>query len=123
MDSTITVKGQLLDGVLFDDLVHVEFEIRPPSVEDQLLAIEDVAASAPGGEEDDAPTDKGVHEARIRLAMVIRQIVSLGTLTGEQLSYGWLRHHLSPDDFDVLYRMSEEARKKRRALPRAGASS
>ncbi|EHP39428.1 hypothetical protein OR16_31754 [Cupriavidus basilensis OR16] len=117
METTITVKGQLLDGVAYDDLVHVEFEIRPASVEDQLLALEDVAADST-----DEDVDKGVHEARIRLAMVVRQIVSLGTIPREKISYAWLRHWLSPDDFDVLYQKSEEARKKRRALPKAGAT-
>ncbi len=118
METTITVKDQLLDGVAFDDALHVEFEIRPATVEDQLCAIEDVAA-----ESTDQDVDSGVHEARIRLAMLVRQILSLGTIPRENISYAWLRNRLSPDDFDILYKKSEEARKKLRALPKAGATS
>ncbi|CAH0445504.1 hypothetical protein LMG10661_01722 [Ralstonia syzygii subsp. syzygii] len=112
--ATMSVKGSLVDGVVYEGLVHVDFEIRAVVVEDQLAAIEAVAA-----ESTELDVDKGVRDARTRVATLVAQLVFLGSIPREALTYAWLRNALSPDDVDVLYNAAEEAAKKRRALPKA----
>ncbi|QOK91578.1 hypothetical protein HF908_08860 [Ralstonia pseudosolanacearum] len=116
--ATMSVKGTLVDGVVYEGLVHVDFEIRAVVVEDQLAAIEAVAA-----ESTELDADKGVRDARTRVATLVSQLVFLGTIPREALTYAWLRNVLSPDDVDILFEKAEEAAKKRRAQPKANATT
>lgn len=97
--AVVTVSGELPDGVEVDGQVHRAFTLRPPKVRDNAEAVDEVGAT---------------NAVALSAAILARQIVTLGTLKPEQITYD-LVAEMHPEDFNVLEAKAQELEKKRKA--------
>lgn len=103
----MTEKGQLLYGVEFpagSGVLHYDFEMRLPTVGDNIAAIEDQGVGS---------------NMRLNAAMLARSLVALGSIPAEEISYTLLAQHMVDDDFDVLAAARDQLKKKR-MRPKSG---
>lgn len=116
--------GSLKVGVFYNGELHIDFVLRPANVEDNLFAIMECGL-IPDGERKPGEVRPGdlVHNMRTGLAMVSRQVLSLGTIPAHVINYKFLLENLDPADLDVLYEANDRLKKKRAELPIAGATS
>jgi hypothetical protein len=102
--------GTLTTGVVVEGVVHRDFELRLPTVQDNIDAVDLVG------------TTNGV---ALNAAILASQLVKLGSLAPAQIDYE-LFIQLHPSDFNVLEAAASELEKKRvlaaRALPTGTAS-
>lgn len=91
--------GTLDTGVVVDGLMHRNFELRLPTVRDNIDAVDEVGSH------------NGV---ALNAAILARQLVSLGTLKPEQIDFD-LVATMHPLDFNLLEAASTELEKKRLA--------
>jgi phage FluMu protein gp41 len=98
MSQALTISGELPGGVEVDGVMHFDFTLRLPTVLDNVEAVDEV----------------GAHNAMALSASILtRQIVKLGTLKGEQITYD-LVVGMHPSDFNVLEIKAQELEKKRK---------
>lgn len=102
----MNVTGTLTRGLRIGDAVHKAFELRAATTGDLLDA------------EADAPVD---HRLGFRTALLARQIVKLGSLSGP-LDFKLLRG-LHPADFDELSRAQQQADEEGNAEPSSSSPS
>lgn len=95
----ITQTGKLTYGVEVDGVTHTDFELRLPTIGDNIDAVEKVGATS---------------NLKVHLAMMASCLVRLGTLPAEQVTYELLSQNLVDDDFDVLVAKEAELKKKRK---------
>jgi len=117
-DTGMTVSGSLPLGIVVDGVRHCKFVLRLASVDDNFYALEQVGVEA--GDDLVGPLSNAM---RIGLAMFSRQLLSLGGIPLERIDYAFLRQHLAPTDYDVLWEANESLKKKRNALPEYEATS
>jgi hypothetical protein len=103
----MTEKGRLTYGVEFDGTLHHEFELRLPTVADNIAAIEEVGA------------DK--HMA-LTVSMLARSLVRLGDIPPEAIDTELL-NGMVDEDLDVLVLAQDALKKKRRALSAPSATT
>lgn len=94
----ITQTGTLKYGIEVDGVMHTDFELRLPTIGDNIDAVEQVGATS---------------NLKVHLAMMARCLVRLGTLSKEQVTYELLSQNLVDDDFDVLVAQEQALKKKR----------
>jgi hypothetical protein len=94
----ITQTGKLKYGIEVDGVTHTDFELRLPTIGDNIDAVEQVGATS---------------SLKVHLAMMARTLMRLGTLPAEQVTYELLLQNLVDDDFDVLVAQEMELKKKR----------
>ena len=99
MSKGLTITGTLEQGALVDGVRHRDFELRLPTVGDNVDAIDEVGSH------------NGV---AVGAAMLARQLVRLGTLDRTQISYDLLCT-LHPGDYNELDAAGAELEKKRKA--------
>lgn len=102
--------GRLTTGVLVDGIVHLDFELRLPTVRDNIDAVDEVG------------TTNGV---ALSAAILACQLVKLGSLKPKQIDFE-LVTNMHPADFNQLEAASTELEKKRLAAalpPPAGTAS
>lgn len=94
----LTITGTLRYGVEFDGKVHRAFELRLPTIGDNIAAIEEVG-----------------HESSLKLsvALLARTVVKLGDIPAEAVDYALLTEHMVDDDYDVLAEKRDALKKKR----------
>jgi hypothetical protein len=97
----ITQTGKLTYGVEVDGVVHTEFEMRLPTIADNIAAVEKVGLGS---------------NLKVHVAMMAHTLVKLGTLPPENITYELLTSGLVDDDFDVLAAAEQTLKKKRREL-------
>lgn len=95
----LTFTGTLAEGAEVDGVFHREFELRLPTVGDNVDAIDQVG---------------GHNGTALSAALLARQLVRLGTLEPKQITYDLLCT-LHPADFNQLDAASGELEKKRKA--------
>ncbi len=93
-----TLKGQLMYGVLFEDKLHTDFEIRLPLMKDNIRAVERYG-------------DKST--LAVSVAVMAEAIVSLGSIPKEKITLELLEDGLVEDDFDILNEAFKTLKKKR----------
>ncbi|HDR9099667.1 TPA: phage tail assembly protein [Burkholderia vietnamiensis] len=93
----ITQTGQLTYGIEHDGVVHFDFEIRVPTVADNIAALEEVGADS---------------NLRVSTAMYARCLTKLGTIPQDELTYAFLSTGMVDDDFDVLSSAMTAVKKK-----------
>lgn len=108
MTEPLTISGELPDGVEVDGVLHRDFTLRLPKVRDNAEAVDEVGAT------------NGI---ALSAAIMARQLVKLGTLKPEQITFD-LVADMHPSDFNVLETKLQELEKKRRdrAAKRASTS-
>lgn len=119
----VTEQGKLPIGVMLNDGLHTEFELRPATLADTYKA----AAAVPVPE-----TLTGNDAARVAYqmavddAVIMSQLIRLGTLSPIP-SPSVLAAELDPDDMAVLRQAAEDVKKKfrvsRSSLPCTGEPS
>lgn len=95
----LTETGTLAQGVEVDGALHREFELRLPTLGDNIDAVDEVG---------------GHNGVAINAALLARQLVRLGTLKPEQITYELLCS-LHPKDFNQLDAAGDALEKKRMA--------
>lgn len=90
---------QLIYGIDHDGKQHVDFELRVPTIGDNIDAITSAGAA---------------NELAINVALLACCLVRLGGIPREVMTYGFLRANLVDDDYDVLWGALTEVKKKRR---------
>ncbi|KUG24575.1 hypothetical protein ASZ90_005605 [hydrocarbon metagenome] len=83
----ITEKFKLPDGIEYEGKIHREVELRPQKVGDSINALEDERAQT--------------NEAYLGLAVLARQIISLGSIPKDKITAELLMD-LSEDDMVVI---------------------
>lgn len=91
--------GTLVTGVMVDGVHHRDFELRLPTVQDNIDAVDEVGAH------------NGV---ALNAAIFARQLVKLGSLKPEQITFD-LVAGMHPADFNKLEAAASELEKKRLA--------
>lgn len=91
--------GALETGALVDGVTHRDFELRLPTVRDNIDAVDEVGST------------NGV---ALSAAILARQLVRLGTLKPEQITFD-LVADLHPSDYNQLEEAAAELEKKRKA--------
>ena len=91
--------GTLVSGVLVDGSHHRDFELRLPTVQDNIDAVDEVGSH------------NGV---ALNAAIFARQLVKLGGLKPEQITFE-LVAGMHPSDFNQLEAAATELEKKRLA--------
>lgn len=99
MSSSLTIDGELPGGVEIDGELHRAFTLRLPTVRDNAEAIDEVGAS---------------NAVNLSAAILARQLVKLGTLKPEQITFDVLAD-MHPEDFNVLETKATELEKKRKS--------
>ena len=108
MNLGMTETGSLEEGVKVDGVVHRDFELRSPTLQDNIEAVDEVG---------------GHHGVAVNAALLARQLLRLGTLDRKQISYDLLCT-LHPADYNILDAAAARLEKKRRdALASARPSS
>lgn len=95
----LTITGTLPEGALVDGVRHRDFELRLPTLSDNVDAIDEVG---------------GHNGVAVSAALLSRQLVRLGTLDRKQINYDLLCT-LHPSDYNHLDAVSGELEKKRKA--------
>lgn len=119
--SVLVEAGRLTIGVVHNGFRHCDFTLRLATVEDNFYALEQV-----GLDTDEAAqelTTAVSRSMRVNLAMFSQQLLTLGGIPQDQISYAMLRQNLAPADYDVLWDKNEALKKKRTELPEFGAIS
>lgn len=96
---SLTQTGELVTGALVDGVAHRAFELRLPTVRDNIDAVDEVG---------------GHNGVALGAAILARQLVKLGTLKPEQIDFD-LVASLHPQDFNLLEGAAGELEKKRLA--------
>ncbi|WP_311515259.1 hypothetical protein [Oligella urethralis] len=91
-------KGRLQYGVQFDGKWHYDFEVRIPTVKDNIIAVEQYG------------TLSGI---RVSFAMMVACINYLGDIPKEKLTLDFLMDGIVDADFDALEQAIIRAKKKR----------
>ncbi len=94
--NSLTQTGEFPIGLLIDGVRHQDFELRPPTVGDNIDAAQEVE------------TDSALE---LSTAVYARQLVKLGTLAPERIDASLLRQ-LNPMDWNALEAADGELRKK-----------
>ncbi|AMG89701.1 phage tail assembly protein [Bordetella bronchiseptica] len=94
-----TEVGRLVYGIEHDGQMHFDFEVRLPTVADNIAALEEVGSSS---------------GMRVTTAMLVSSIVRLGAIPQEQITYEFLATGLVDEDFDVLTAAQDRLKKKRK---------
>lgn len=102
-----TLKGQLKYGLIYEGKAHTDFEIRLPLVKDTLAVLSKYknidAADLPEGDKDFA----------VSVEIMMRCLLSLGSIPKEVLTYEYLLNGMVDEDFDVFSAAFNELKKKR----------
>lgn len=104
---SLTEKGTLLTGAVVGGVTHKAFELRLPTVRDNIDAVDEVG---------------GHNGVALSAAILSRQLVSLGTLKPEQIDFD-LVAGLHPGDYNLLDAAAKELEKKRLAVAASPAGS
>lgn len=96
---TLRESGTLVSGVVVDGVTHRDFELRLPTVQDNIDAVDEVGSH------------NGV---ALSAAILQRQLVKLGGLKPSEITFE-LVAGLHPQDFNQLEAASGELEKKRLA--------
>lgn len=97
--SARTVVGSLEFGIEHNGCLHYEFEMRLPTVGDNIEAL----------------LRHGSESAmRVGLEMYARSLVRLGTIPTDQITYELLAAGLVDDDYDVIEGAAQELKKKQK---------
>lgn len=108
MSQALTISGELPGGVEVDGVLHREFTLRLPTVRDNGDAIDEVGST---------------NALFLSAAIFARQLVKLGTLKPEQITFELIAD-MHPDDYNALEAKATELEKKRKkALSRNGPPS
>lgn len=101
--------GRLLTGAVVDGVSHCDFELRLPTVRDNIDAVDEV----------------GSHNAvALGAAILARQLVKLGSLKPDQITFELVADGLHPSDYNQLEAAASELEKKRlAAAPQAPTGS
>lgn len=91
--------GTLVSGVVVDGVTHRDFELRLPTVQDNIDAVDDVGSH------------NGV---ALNAAILVRQVVKLGGLKADEITFERIAA-LHPSDYNLLEAASSELEKKRLA--------
>lgn len=91
--------GSLLYGVEYAGELHYGFELRAPTVADNVAAVEQAEGPASG--------------LRIEVFMFSRALSVLGSIPREAITYDLLAEQLMPEDLDILGAHVAELKKKR----------
>lgn len=94
----ITQTGKLVYGIEHGGKVHVDFELRLPTIGDNITALEEVGTES---------------NLRLGVAMMAASIVSLGDIPPEEITYELLAKELVDDDYDVLKIAQSQLKKSR----------
>jgi len=92
--------GTLNYGVEHNGTIHYDFELRLPTVEDNIAALEAVGAPS---------------NMRVRTVMFVRCLTKLGTIPAEEITYELIAQNMVDDDFDELANATDRLKKKRKA--------
>lgn len=96
---SLTQTGELVTGALVDGVAHRAFELRLPTVRDNIDSLDEVG---------------GHNGVALGAAILARQLLKLGTLKPEQIDFD-LVASLHPQDFNLLEGAAGELEKKRLA--------
>jgi|LSQX01.1.fsa_nt_gb hypothetical protein len=99
--SKITEKGRLQYGIQFGGKWHYDFEVRVPTVEDNINAIE-VHGTGSG--------------MRVSFAMMVSAITELGDIPKDKITFDLLSKNLVDNDFDALNEALLRVKKKRELM-------
>lgn len=91
--------GTLVGGAEVDGVLHRDFELRLPTVQDNIDAVDEVG---------------GTNGVALSAALLSRTLVKLGTLKAEQINFE-LVASLHPADYNQLEAAAGELEKKRLA--------
>lgn len=94
---TLRQSGTLVSGVLVEGATHRDFELRLPTVQDNIDAVDEVG---------------GHNGVALNAAILTRQLVRLGTLKREEIDFDLIAG-LHPADFNRLEEAASELEKKR----------
>ncbi len=94
----ITQTGKLVYGIEHSGKVHVDFELRLPTIGDNITALEEVGTES---------------NLRLGVAMMAASIVSLGDIPAEEITFELLAKELVDDDYDVLKLAQTQLKKSR----------
>ncbi|RSZ35075.1 MULTISPECIES: phage tail assembly protein [unclassified Variovorax] len=103
----ITITGTLKQGVEVAGVLHRDFEMRLPTLGDNIDAVDQVG---------------GHNGVAVNAALMARQLVRLGTLEPKQITYDLLCS-MHPSDYNQLDAASGELEKKRQAAIAAAPNS
>lgn len=95
----ITQTGKLNYGVEFEGAVHTDFELRLPTIADNIAGVELVGIGS---------------NLKVHVAMMARTLVRLGNIPAESITFELLSDGLVDDDFDVLAAAERDLKKKRK---------
>lgn len=97
--SELRQTGQLVTGVVVDGVSHLDFELRLPTVRDNIDAVDQVGTT---------------NAVALGAAILAAQLVKLGTLKPAQIDFD-LVATMHPGDFNALEAAATELEKKRLA--------
>ena len=97
----LTEKGTLHYGVEHEGKLHVDFELRMPTIGDNIAAIEEFGVDS---------------NLKLNVAMMARCLVKLGEIPAEEINYELLANHVIDEDYDVLADARDRLKKKRTEL-------
>ena len=97
----LTEKGTLHYGVEHGGKLHVDFELRMPTIGDNIAAIEEFGVDS---------------NLKLNVAMMARCLVKLGDIPAEVINYELLANHVIDEDYDVLADARDRLKKKRTEL-------
>ncbi|MBQ1767317.1 MAG: phage tail assembly protein [Aquincola sp.] len=92
----LTHTGTLPIGVEVDGVRHTAFELREPTVDDNIQAIEEVGST---------------NSVALSAAIYSRQLVALGTLQPKEITLALVRG-MHPRDFDAIDQAALQLEKK-----------
>lgn len=95
----MTDHEQLLYGLEYEGVMHYDVTMRLTTIADNIAALDEVGTSS------------GIS---ITVAMLARAIVSIGTIPKESITAKLLIENLADEEFDVLVRLQDRIKKKRR---------
>lgn len=104
----LTEQGKLLIGVMLNDALHTEFELRPATLADTYKAAAAVPVPA------DVDTNKSAmlaYRMALEDAIILFQLVMLGTLNPVPPPAA-LAAELDPDDMGILRQAADDVKKK-----------
>lgn len=107
MSAPLTETGTLPGGVEVDGVLQREFELRLPTVADNIAAVDEVGSTNP---------------VALGAAILARQLVRLGTLDAKHITFD-LVTGMHPADYNVLEEAAGRLEKKRLAAIAAATST
>lgn len=93
--------AKLLDGVEFEGLVHFDFEMRRPTIGDNIAAVDSVGV--------------GASELAVKMALAAQCMTKLGTIPKDAITYDLLCG-LDEDEYDLIMAEFNAVKKKRKPL-------